>query len=121
MSLGVKQAGFRVMGAFDWAQVIDLSKTTSTKIRALTSIKTQEIDLVFGGPPCQGFSYGGLHKINDDRNMLIFDFIRLVRGLRPKYFVLENVQGLMSHRHTLMVEKLLNRIGKGSYKIASEI
>jgi DNA (cytosine-5)-methyltransferase 1 len=52
------------------------------------------IEAVFGGPPCQGFSVGGLWDSTDDRNEMVFEFARLVGELRPRYFVMENVPGL---------------------------
>ena len=52
------------------------------------------IDLVVGGPPCQGFSLIGKRAIKDPRNQLVFDFHRLVVGVEAKYFVVENVPGM---------------------------
>ena len=92
MSLGVKQAGFKVAGAFDneerhirtyrknfpsvRAHVLDVGKSTSRKILELSKCESEEIDLLFGGPPCQGFSVGGVRDPNDDRNLLILDCAR---------------------------------------------
>lgn len=137
MSLGIKQAGFRVIGAFDAeslhirtykknfpsvkAHAIDLARTTSSELRRLSQCQYQDIDLVFGGPPCQGFSIGGHRKVNDDRNLLVFDFIRLVRGLRPKYFILENVQGLLSKRHEITLDLVLKRSKLAGYRMTQDI
>jgi len=55
--------------------------------------KYGSIDLVIGGPPCQGFSIAGKREFTDDRNNLFLEFIRFVKYLRPKMFVLENVTG----------------------------
>lgn len=52
------------------------------------------IDLVFGGPPCQGFSVAGKMDPNDARNQLIFTFLEVVAIVRPKAFVMENVKAL---------------------------
>lgn len=62
----------------------------------ITKINSQDlpyIDLIIGGSPCQGFSFAGKQlNFNDDRSKLFFEFVRLVKELRPKYFLLENVK-----------------------------
>lgn len=59
--------------------------------------QNEEIPLVAGGPPCQAFSvFGNRLGIEDSRGQLVFEFIRLVDELRPKYFLMENVRGLLS-------------------------
>jgi DNA (cytosine-5)-methyltransferase 1 len=67
-----------------------------------------EVDLVFGGPPCQGFSSGGMRRPNDERNLLVFDFARLVSDLNPRYFALENVPPLKNYEEEPNL-KLLDR------------
>lgn len=57
--------------------------------------KIIEIDAIFGGPPCQGFSRAGLRKENDPRNFLFREYLRVVNDLKPKYVVMENVLGLL--------------------------
>lgn len=66
-------------------------------IKTLTSplSATREIDAIFGGPPCQGFSRAGLRNSDDPRNLLFAEYIRLVSELMPKYVVIENVEGFM--------------------------
>ncbi|HAG84969.1 MAG TPA: DNA (cytosine-5-)-methyltransferase, partial [Cyanobacteria bacterium UBA12227] len=59
-------------------------------------IGEREIDVVFGGPPCQGFSLIGKRVLDDPRNSLVFHFARLVLELQPKFFVMENVRGMAS-------------------------
>lgn len=54
----------------------------------------EEIDAIFGGPPCQGFSRAGRRDPNDPRNMLFKEYIRIINEIRPKYVVMENVEGL---------------------------
>lgn len=54
------------------------------------------LDLVVGGPPCQGFSTAGRRNVYDDRNSLVFDFVRLVCDLQPKAMAMENVPAIMS-------------------------
>ena len=57
-----------------------------------------EIDAVFGGPPCQGFSRAGRRDPNDPRNMLFREYLRVINEVRPRYVVLENVTGFMDTR-----------------------
>lgn len=54
-----------------------------------------DVDVIFGGPPCQGFSRLGKRNSNDPRNMLFHEYLRLIRDIRPKYVVMENVKGIL--------------------------
>lgn len=110
MTLGFEQAGFDVLASVEidpihcsthefnfpqWAIICaDISKLSGKEIRARSEIGDKEIDLVFGGPPCQGFSMIGKRMLDDPRNSLLSHFVRIVKELRPKYFVMENVKGL---------------------------
>jgi DNA (cytosine-5)-methyltransferase 1 len=136
MSLGFKQAGFRVVGAFDKEErhvrayrknfpstpafCVDLSKETGESLLSLAGCR-RKIDLVFGGPPCQGFSMAGKRDLNDERNQLIFDFIRLVREIRPKYFVMENVQGLMLGEAVNLLNSFLHRAHLAGYSTVNKV
>lgn len=73
------------------------------------------IDLVCGGPPCQGFSHGGRRDISDDRNSMLFEFSRLVKELKPRYFLLENVPGLLHDRYKGIVDQLIADLGAAGY------
>jgi DNA (cytosine-5)-methyltransferase 1 len=136
MSLGFKQAGFRVVGAFDIEErhiktykknfpstpafCVDLRKETGRSLLSLARCK-RKVDLVFGGPPCQGFSMAGKRDLRDERNLLIFDFIRLVRQIRPKYFVMENVQGLMLGKAARLLNSFLHRAHAAGYATVKEV
>ncbi len=56
----------------------------------------RDIDAIFGGPPCQGFSIAGRRDVNDPRNMLFREYLRVIGYIKPKYIVMENVTGFMS-------------------------
>ena len=58
----------------------------------------EDIDAIFGGPPCQGFSRAGKRDANDPRNMLFKEYLRIINEIRPKYVVMENVEGLNDTR-----------------------
>ena len=72
----------------------DLSATAGSDLLSNTGLQIGEIDVVIGGPPCQGFSMIGSRRVDDPRNRLIFDFLRLCAELEAPYFVMENVPGL---------------------------
>ena len=100
MSLGFEQAGFDVLAAFDKEAFnvethkknfpktkcfqVDLGAQSGDSLRNRANLRRRRIDVVFGGPPCQGFSVGGRKDISDKRNLLVYEFSRLVRELRPK-------------------------------------
>ncbi len=124
LSLGLEQAGFDVVLAVDrdgyhvathernfpyglsiCASVTDLD---GPKLRALLGTD-REIDLVAGGPPCQGFSHMGTRDVLDPRNTLVNEFVRLVLELRPKAFLMENVPGMQSGATAAIFEHALQR------------
>mgnify|MGYP000980878978 CR=1 FL=1 len=73
-----------------------------------------DLDMVFGGPPCQGFSTAGKRDPDDERNQLIFEFGRLILELQPKTFVMENVPGLGTMKDRdgrLIIDKFREQIG----------
>lgn len=137
MSLGFEQAGFNVLAAFDKERFnvathkknfprtrafeVDLAKQTGQSIRELAGAENKEIDVVFGGPPCQGFSIGGRQEKGDERNLLVYEFARLVRQIRPAYFVFENVRGLMFERSTAVRNSLVRRLRLAGYHVVDPI
>jgi len=74
----------------------DVRQLGGERILKTTGMKRGEIDLVMGGPPCQGFSQSGKSQIMDPRNSLVFEFARLVIEISPKAMVFENVPGIAS-------------------------
>ncbi|MFB2917503.1 MULTISPECIES: DNA cytosine methyltransferase [Aerosakkonema] len=123
MTLGFEQAGFDVLAAVEldpihcvthqynfpfWRVLcLNIANTNGSEIRNISGIGDRDIDVVFGGSPCQGFSLMGKRGLDDPRNGLIFQFQRLVVELNPKFFVFENVPGLTLGKHK---EFLLNII-----------
>ena len=71
-------------------------------------LKNKNVDGIIGGPPCIGFSTVGNRRPDDPRNMLIFYFIQWVRYFKPKFFVMENVPGILSMGRGEVVEKVVN-------------
>ncbi len=131
LTTGLKSAGFKVVGAVEIdvaaSEVYRLNhrnvmlfseniKTLSVqRVLESTGLKQGELDLLAGCPPCQGFSsvrtLNGTREIIDDRNDLIFQFLRLVRSLKPKAIMLENVPGLGEDERIHVFARSLRRIG----------
>src|SRR5437773_5376933 len=82
----------------DLALIGDIRDYTADSIRARCNLPAErDIDLVFGGPPCQAFSTAGKRKaFEDDRGNVFLKFVELILELRPRYAVIENVRGLLS-------------------------
>lgn len=111
LSEGLRQAGFRTVAAVDFdpttiatfasnhpetnAIVADVAKVTGKQL--LASTRLREVDLVTGGPSCQGFSTHGKRRADDPRNFLFEHFVRLVGEIQPKFFLMENVKGLLTY------------------------
>ncbi len=137
LSLGFQQAGLRVAAAFDaeeWnvatynrnfgassAFKADLARETGQSLARLARLGNRSIDVVFGGPPCQGFSIGGKRDLGDKRNLLVYHFARLVKQLRPKYFVLENVAGLLHAHSEPVLKSFRRRIRLAGYDVVEPI
>ena len=74
----------------------DVKLLTGERVLADLGLATGELDCVFGGPPCQGFSTAGRRDVMDPRNSLVFEFTRLVRETMPRTMVMENVPAMAS-------------------------
>ena len=73
----------------------DLSQLITEQLLKKINIPKEEIDVIIGGPPCQGFSLSGFRDEQDPRNQLYKAFVRTVKDIQPKIFVMENVPGLI--------------------------
>jgi DNA (cytosine-5)-methyltransferase 1 len=123
LDLGFKNAGFKIVVANEYDKSIweTYEKNHSTPlikgdIRNINSEiflrDNKKIDGIIGGPPCQSWSEAGaLRGINDDRGKLFFEFIRILKDLQPKFFVAENVAGMMSKRHSEAVQNIIHLFG----------
>lgn len=76
------------------------------------------VDGIIGGPPCQSWSEAGAQKgIDDDRGKLFYDYIRILKYVKPKFFVAENVPGMMSPKHRSAVEDFVKKFKQAGYKL----
>jgi len=130
LSEGFKQAGFKSILGIDidksaletfalnhnGAKTIcgDISRITKEDITK--KIKRKTVDLVVGGPPCQGFSMAGRRNPDDPRNKLVQEFLRVVKDFKPKVFVIENVQGFksMKDKNGKLVMDIVKELAKES-------
>ena len=100
----------------------DITTLSNEKIRSLTS--TNDVDVVIGGPPCQGFSIAGnigRKFIDDPRNRLFQEFVRVVDVVNPKYFVMENVARLYTHNKHLTRKEIVADFNKLGYTVECKI
>ena len=103
-SLGFEMAGYKVPLAIEkdeWASETYTFNHPDTQLITgdITQIKDYpdiEVDGIIGGPPCQGFSNSGKRDRKDPRNSLFMEFVRFVNHYKPKFFVMENVKGILS-------------------------
>jgi DNA (cytosine-5)-methyltransferase 1 len=132
MSLGFEQAGFHVAAAveidpihacvhkfnFPQCAVIPKSVTevTGDSIRQTAGIQGP-VSVVCGGAPCQGFSMIGKRVLDDPRNSLVRDFVRIVSELDADYFVFENVKGLTVGAHRRFLEELIEAFDARGYNV----
>ena len=79
------------------------------------------MDLIIGGPPCQGFSTIGKRLVKDPRNELVFEFIRFVKVIKPKVFLMENVRGLLSANNGLIKDAITAEFEKIGYNVTHEV
>lgn len=79
-------------------------------------------DLVFGGPPCQAFSQAGKQKaLDDERGVLVFQFLRFLKELRPAFFLMENVANIMSVAKGSLYKQILSEMDAIGYNVSSGI
>ncbi len=131
LSLGFEQAGFDVAAAveidpvhasvhkfnFPHCEVLPRSVIGLAAEEIRTAIGNRHVDVVIGGAPCQGFSLIGHRALDDPRNALVTEFVRLVAELDADYFVFENVQGLTLGRQRRFLEELIQLFDQHEYTI----
>ncbi len=143
MSLGMEQAGFDVLSGVEFDAVhaavhkynfplsdilcADLSATSASDLLASAARGWSlhhpsvpfpgHVDVVVGGPPCQGFSVGGVREADDARNNQLLRFVRLVAQLRPRAFCLENVAGLLERTFDRVRELALAELLAAGYAV----
>lgn len=84
-------------------------------------LKGQKIDMVVGGPPCQGFSTVGRGQVEDERNQLFKEFVRIVKLTRPKIILFENVTGLVAKKNAKILSQIFAFFEKLGYNMDARI
>lgn len=129
MSLGAARAGFDLAAAVELDEIAirthavnfpnschlrwDIGRTTGAALLKAAGMLQGELDGLVGGPPCQGFSDIGKRASNDPRNSLFGDFFRLVSEMKPRFFVAENVPGILAERNEAAMRKALTQVPSG--------
>lgn len=139
MSLGLEASGFDVVVAVEFDAIHALIHHlnfpyTTTICEDINNLKTdylkdiltqkgidRDIDLIAGGPPCQGFSLMGKRQLNDPRNSLVFEYFRVIKDLKPKYFIFENVPGIAVGKHQQFLAELITEFENIGYHIAKPV
>lgn len=135
MSLGFEQAGFDVVAAveidpvhaaihkFNFPKCAVLPRSivglSGHRIRRAAELDGRSVDVVFGGPPCQGFSLIGQRALNDPRNALVREFVRIVVELNASYFVFENVKGLTLGAQKAFLNEIIAAFEAAKYHVQS--
>lgn len=135
LSLGFRNAGFEIKGGIDFDKdAINTHHLNFPKsISICTDIKTfdnnqivkqfSDIDVIIGGPPCQGFSNANMWQkgVEDDRNKLFFEFIRFVEVILPKAVLIENVPGILTKNDSYAKIKIYEILDKLGYYVSSSV
>ena len=135
-SLGFKQAGYDIRYAADIdadavesyrrnfsvtpCEAMDIRELNAELVLQRAGIDSGELDILLGGPPCQGFSSAGGKSGDDPRNFLLHQYVRLLDGIRPKWFVMENVEGLLTNAGGLHIRDAVELFLGAGYAINVE-
>lgn len=132
LDLGFERAGFNIPVANEFDKTIwetykvnhpnthliegDIRQVTKDDIAQYID---GEVDGIIGGPPCQSWSEAGsLKGIKDARGQLFFDYIRILKEFQPKFFLAENVSGMLANRHSIAVQNILELFDKAGYDVS---
>ena len=86
-----------------------------------TGLQSGDLDILDGSPPCQGFSLSGKRIFNDNRNQLFQEFVRILRGIKPKVFVMENVSGLIEGKMKLIFAEIMVELKNSGYNVKAKL
>lgn len=134
LSLGLEKIGFKNLFAVEFNDsaastykknfpknkliVDDIKKLSNEQAKELT--ENTSVDLIVGGPPCQGFSIAGnigRKFIDDPRNHLFLEFVRIVHALKPRMFIMENVARMATHNRGKTIREIVSKFEEVGYKV----
>lgn len=134
LSLGLAMAGFDVRCATDWdedsvathsknlggsALVADVTALSGAELLEIAAVDS--VDLLAGGPPCQGFSVQRRGAMHDDRNRLVFEYLRMVKEIRPRAFLMENVAAIGGPRGKHFLSTIKEEAEEAGYSVTSAV
>lgn len=136
LSLGFQLAGFEVAAAVELDPIHaaihefnfpacaticeSVANLSGIEIRQRAGLGNRDVDVIFGGAPCQGFSLIGKRAMDDPRNQLVHHFVRIVEEIHPKYFVFENVKGLTIGEHKKFLEEIIEGFRQTGYRVVED-
>lgn len=138
LSEGFRQAGFHILAGQDFDETAGatfisthhearffpgpIQEVTASNLLRATGLRRGEVDVLIGGPPCQGYSvYNHQRGEDDPRAGLFREYLRIVEGLRPKWLVMENVTGITSISGGAIVRQIERGMGKLGYRVKMKI
>jgi DNA (cytosine-5)-methyltransferase 1 len=136
-SLGYSMAGYRELLAVEWDDHAvetfklnfpdvpvwhgDIAQLSVEECLKLTGLQPKELDVLDGSPPCQGFSTAGKRKMDDGRNQLFREYVRLLQGLMPRVFVMENVSGMVKGKMKLIFAEIIRELKASGYHVSARL
>lgn len=130
---GFLDAGYKAEFSVEvWKPALDTHRMNYPKIplwdrdiRTITNDELSEytgkVDVIVGGPPCQGFSTIGKRLVKDPRNELVFEYARFVEVIKPKVFVMENVRGLLSSNNGVIKDAIASEFDSIGYNVKYKV
>lgn len=136
-SLGYSMAGYRELLAVEWEENAvdtfrlnfpdvpvyhgDVSKLSVEAVLERCKLQPGELDVLDGSPPCQGFSTAGKRNLDDSRNQLFQEYVRLLRGLEPRAFIMENVSGMVKGKMRLVFADIMRELRGCGYQVSARL
>lgn len=135
MSLGFEEAGYHVLLGIDiWKDALETYKYNHKQSKTLCAdmaslnlseveklLDGQQIDVIIGGPPCQGFSIAGKRIVDDERNILYKGFVRMVGYFKPQAFVMENVPNILSMGDGIIKASIIEDFQSLGYNVQTKV
>ncbi len=128
LDAGAEKAGFNTVAAFDLDE--DAVETFNANLKSKAAVADianlskdalpRDVELLLGGPPCQGFSSAGAKRVDDPRNRLWHHYAAVIANVQPKYFVMENVRGFLQTEAPRFIKEL-SKWRKPSYRVESRL
>src|SRR3989338_10353204 len=130
LDTGFTNAGFKIIWANEydkniWATYQINHPSTHMDTRDICSVPSSDLpdcDGIIGGPPCQSWSAAGNNRgLNDKRGSVFLEYLRILRDKQPKFFVIENVEGLTRQTHSIVLKRFIAELTDCGYKLYYEL